>query len=131
MTNRTPWDDTENGGLLALYFMMLDSVQAGEDYSKAELIRISRGINNDYTAPLANRSRGSIEFKLMNASACHADLIAETLKLPADMAQAVALPQTMHGHGYRALPNYQATLKAAMADELKRREADINHEASA
>ena len=131
MTNRTPWDDTENGGLLALYFTMLDCVEAGEDYSKAELIRISRGIDNDYTAPLANRSRGSIEFKLMNASAAHADIIADSLKLPADMAQSLALPQTMHSHGYRAMPNYQAALKAAMVAELGRREVDSNHEASA
>lgn len=110
MTNRKPWDDAENPALVSLYFDMLDAEQAGCRYSKADMIRAQRGEpqTSCYApnpAPLANRSRGSIEFKLMNASAAHADIDPEA--------------ETMHSHGYRALPNYQATLREAMAHEIE------------
>jgi hypothetical protein len=113
MTNRTPWQDTENGGLVCLYFTMLDAAEIGDQYSKAALIRYAQssgenvGIPNDYHGLLADRSRGSIEFKLMNASAAHADIAPNAT--------------TMHGYGYRAMPNYQASLKVAMRDEIDRR----------
>lgn len=118
MTNRTPWTPAENTALVALYFEMLDAELDGQRYSKADHIRAYRGEPQTSVcspigdpAPLANRSRGSIEFKLMNASAAHADIQPEA--------------ETMHGHGYRALPNYQATLREAMATELTARaEAD-------
>lgn len=124
MTNRTPWTPAENKALVSLYFTMLDCATTGQTYSKAAMIRIAQGqpkaddpqqrgdtgaavsASWDYVSQLRNRSRPSIEFKLMNATAAHADLIPGA--------------ETMDGHGYRAMPNYQATLKQAMADELAR-----------
>lgn len=93
------WTDAENAALWILYFQMLDAAIAGEAYNKAELIRLYRGDNCDAAGPLAARTRSSIEAKLMNATACHASLRPDSV--------------TMDGHGYRALPNYQAALKVA------------------
>ena len=108
-----PWNDAENGALVALYFVMLDAAIAGVEYNKAGAIRAARGENpnpldNVHGSPLADRGRGSIEFKLMNASAVHADLMPNA--------------ETMHNHGYRALPNYQADLKVAMAEAIVQRD---------
>lgn len=115
MTRSLPWSKTENGALVALYFEMLDAELDEQRYSKADHIRAVRGekqtsVASFREAPLANRSRGSIEFKLMNASAAHADI--ETGA------------ETMHGHGYRELPNYQAALKVAMQATLAERKLD-------
>ncbi len=126
-TNAGPWTDAENAALVTLYFTMLDHATAGEAYNKAVMIREAQGeapntspttgIENTLhsavskAAPLRDRSRGSIEAKLMNASAAHADL---------DGAP------TMDGYGYRALSNYQKTLKDAMRDALNVRSDDEN-----
>ena len=115
MTTSPPWSDTENGANVALYFAMLDKATAGQPYNKAAMIRTAQGgpvSDGDIMplAPLAARSRASIEFKLMNASAAHRDIDPNA--------------ETMHGHGYRAMPNYQATLKTAMLDELSGRAED-------
>jgi len=117
MSNKTPWKDTENSALIALYFEMLDYAIPGKQYSKAGLIRIAMAPplvghpppaqDAPFASKLSERTRGSIEFKLMNAAACHADLDANAT--------------TMHGFGYRAMPNYQASLKLAMADKLAER----------
>jgi hypothetical protein len=111
-TNRTPWTPAENAALVSLYFHMLDCAMTGEAYNKAQLIRVAQGVDNDYTPALANRSRGSIEAKLMNASAAHADLDPGA--------------ETMASHGYKAWGNYQATLKAALNDELNRRQSTMH-----
>jgi hypothetical protein len=97
---------------------MLDAAIAGEAYSKAELIRLYRGDNCDSAGPLAARSRGSIEFKLMNASAAHADIINDYVERYGEPASR----DTMHSHGYRAMPNYQASLKETMAAEFSERD---------
>lgn len=113
MTTRKPWEAAENMALASLYFDMLAAATAGESYNKAEMIRHRQRDNGPGdTGPLVNRSRGSIEAKLMNATACHADLMAERI-----------LPQaeTMDGYGYRALANYQATLRGAVIVEYQRR----------
>ena len=117
MTKRNPpWSDSENHALVALYFVMLDNAVAGKPYNKAAMIRSAQGRadqwqnashDSDGNAILRNRSRGSIESKLMNASAAHHDLNPEA--------------ETMHGHGYRALSNYQATLSEAMLFALQNR----------
>jgi hypothetical protein len=92
---------------------MLDAAIPGEQYSKAGLIRQAQGtvdatpFGAPFYSTLAARSRGSIEFKLMNATAAHRDLDAEAI--------------TMDGYGYRAMPNYQATLKDAMALKIETR----------
>jgi len=118
MGRSTPWKDDENGATVELYFAMLDAEMDGERYSKADMIRAYRGEPQAswdagiYSGILSGRSRGSVEFKLMNASACHADL------RPND--------ETMHGHGYRALPNYQAGLKSAMQAKLEELDAEAS-----
>ena len=120
MNKRAPWTDQENAALVALYFAMLDEAIAGRPYSKAAMIRQFRGEHqdrhnlelSDYVGPLRNRSRGSIEAKLMNASAAHRDLSAES------GGQAT----TMDGYGYRCLPNFQWSLKDAMKAALLSRE---------
>ncbi len=109
-----PWTDDENRAIVALYFIMLGRAISGQDYNKAAMIRNAKGTDSEPTAayPLAARSRGSIELKLMNCSAAHRDVSRES----------GGNATTMDGHGYRALPNYQAKLKAAMQVELKYRE---------
>ena len=104
MTNRQPWSEQENAALVALYFDMLDKAQAAQPYNKAAMIRSRQYIDGSHQ-PLSSRSRGSIELKLMNASAAHRDIA------DADAA-------TMHYHGYRALSNYQQALKEAMREAL-------------
>lgn len=101
MTRHSIWVPSENGALAALYFAMLDKAIAGEKYNKAAMIRNQRTIGDHL---LCARSRGSIEFKLMNASAAHGALIPGAT--------------TMHGYGYRCLPNFQKGLKTAMQSAL-------------
>lgn len=115
MTKTTPWTPAENAALVRLYFTMLDSATAGRPYNKAAMIREVQTYrqNEQYyglSKPLADsgRSRGSIEAKLMNASAAHAKLRPSAT--------------TMDGFGYRALANYQAALGEAMLHELERRD---------
>ena len=109
MTNRTPWTPAENAALVRLYFRMLDAATTGRPYTKAAMIRHVQQLphGRDDAAALANRSRPSIECKLMNASAAHRDLCPEA--------------ETMDSHGYRALANYQRTLRDAMAEAIARR----------
>ncbi len=116
MTNKTrpaPWTDQENAAVCSMYFDMLHAAINGHKYVKAVMIRhqqnshagpIDSGLN---TAPLKIRSRASIEMKLMNCSAAHAALVPGVT--------------TMDGYGYRAMPNFQSTLKAAMAAEISAR----------
>lgn len=124
MTNtRTAWTEAENTAVCRLYFTMLDAVRNRQAYSKAALVRAWQGIEPDAAkltpadapyAPLAARSRGSIEAKLMNASAAHRDYW---------LANGDDKALTMDGHGYRCLGNYQAALYDAMAAAIARREA--------
>ena len=110
------WSDAENAALIALYFRMLDGTQrVGKKLNKARLIRIAQGAEPDhrvtdcegFSSRILHRSRGSIESKLMNASACHCDLDPQAV--------------TMDGFGYRALGNYQASLKSAMSLKIETR----------
>lgn len=120
MTNakRTPWEPAENLALARLYFTMLHAAAHGHPYNKAAMIRdVSQYRQNEQyygiRKPLADRSRGSIEAKLMNASAAHRDLMREGL---------IRDGLTMDGFGYRALPNYQRSLKDAVLAEHHRLE---------
>lgn len=114
MTNtRTPWTHDENRALVALYFSMAFAVEQHQPYVKAAMIRerqtgertLPNGTKVYTSAPLQNRSRGSIEAKLMNCTAVVEDLGFHKW--------------SMAEHGYRALPNYQAALKVAVADYLR------------
>ena len=117
MTTKTrpaPWTLEENRSLVNLYFNMLDKAHAGATYNKAALIRLWRGEPEGVVGPLHNRSRGSIDAKLMNCSAAHRDLI--------HAAGNVAEFQTMAHYGYKAWGNYQKHLKDCITDELQNRE---------
>lgn len=113
MTRKPAWNDTENAALNALYHRMHQGVQRTENLNKAALIRIAQGQPKDtdratsidgFAGKLADRSRASIEMKLMNLTAVLHDI---------GRAQF-----SMNEHGYRAMPNYQADLKAAAVDYL-------------
>lgn len=114
-----PWNDAQNRALISLYFAMLDAAIPGQQYSKAGMVRAAQGtqpatpFTEAFAGQLEDRSRGSIEAKLMNASAAHRDLVDGAI--------------TMDGYGYRCLSNYQAALKAAMLEEINDRQlsADI------
>lgn len=109
MTRNPPWTAGENLAVCRLYFTMLSAATAGRPYNKAQLIRhATRDNGAGDTGPLVNRSRGSIELKLMNASAAHAILRPRAV--------------TMDGFGYRAMPNMQRALLDAMRAEIADRE---------
>lgn len=111
-TTRTPWTPAENAALVRLYFDMLGFATGGHPYNKAGMIRTYQASDEGrHPEALHNRSRGSIEAKLMNATACHRDLVPNA--------------ETMDGHGYRALPNYQAALKDAMREALQARGVEV------
>lgn len=114
-----PWNDTENGAIVALYFAMLDKAISGQHYNKAAMIRLAQGIDQpdqrneqERTGQLEARSRPSIEMKLMNCTAAH---------------QAIdPTGTTMNGYGYRAMPNMQAALKAAVLEGIQDRQLDAD-----
>lgn len=122
-----PWNDQENRALVALYFAMLDAATAPKLYNKAAMIRTAKGEDPDGTVRDRNpafygllglRSRGSIEAKLMNVSACHRDLTT-TEDHPAGAT-------TMDGYGYRCLSNYQADLKKWTLEAIEERQLDAD-----
>lgn len=113
MTTRKPWTDDEQRAVIALYFHMLDlSHRSPKTLNKAALIRNAQrkpieAIDSTRTithidGPLSDRSRGSIEAKLMNITACVHDL--------------GQYNNSMAEFGYRPLSNYQKSLKTAVAE---------------
>ncbi len=124
MSRPAPWNDAENSAIVSLYFAMLAMAISGQSYIKAAMIRrvngeTYRAPNGSYydenqnkltPPPLCERSRASIEMKLMNCSAAHASLDPSAT--------------TMDGYGYRAMPNYQAALKDAVRDGIAARRVD-------
>lgn len=122
MTRQPKWTDRENRNVIALYFEMLDHAMAGDVYNKAAMIRYSQGSDDPADLgsiteadfiwdTLGERSRGSIEAKLMNVSACHRDLTGGT---------------TMDGFGYRCMSNYQADLKVWTKEAIDERQLDAD-----
>ena len=91
------WTDKEQQQAIDLYMQMRWCVTSGRKYSKAAMIR-------DAIADGLERSKGSIESKLMNISACFL-----TLNMP-DLS--------MDQHGYKALVNYQASLLDAVRNRI-------------
>lgn len=109
---RKPWTSAENLALGRMYFTMLHAAAHGHRYNKAAMIRHEQRDNGPGDCgSLTHRSRGSIEAKLMNATAAHRDLMRDGL-IPEGL--------TMDGYGYRALPNYQTALKDAVLAEHRR-----------
>lgn len=63
IVNSSPWTDDELTYAIDAYLDMLRAELNGESYSKAQ-------VNRDLRAgPLANRTKGSIEFRMQNISA--------------------------------------------------------------
>lgn len=113
MTISKAWQDHENSAIAALYFAMLALVLRGVSFNKRAMIRgVSIELHSDGTeicGPLRDRSRQSIEAKLMNCTAVH-ELLA-----PGAMS--------MSAHGYRPLTRFQGSLRDAMRTEFQRIEA--------
>lgn len=125
------WTPDENRALVALYFDMLNLALLGKPYSKAAMIRdaigpvpgleapLVRKHHRPYFSSLCNRTKGSIEFKLMNASAAHLDILTAQHRPPiADSVARANVSATMHNHGYRCQGNYQASLKVVIQEAL-------------
>ena len=108
MTRQPKWTPEENNAVCGLYFIMSEHVLTDAEYNKAAMIRAAQGIRLDGSisnpdAQLRLRSRGSIEAKLMNVTACLRDL------------GGAFTERSLEEHGYRAMSNYQADLKQVVA----------------
>lgn len=99
MAARKAWSPAENWAVALLYRRMLKAATSGQPYNKRAMLREAMA------GQLSERSKGSIEFKLMNCSAAHAQLDPEAV--------------TMADYGYKALPNTQKVLKDSLAKALK------------
>lgn len=98
-TRPAPWSPVENRAVCALYELIwLDCMEPGRGYTKAARIREAQA------GELSQRSRGSIEAKLMNVTAALESLGAGFVEF------------SLSENGYRPLPNMQAALKAAVRD---------------
>jgi hypothetical protein len=118
MTRSKPWTLEEQAQAVALYFRMRQAVDTGRQYNKAQMIRAAQGIGRGNLEPapgieypLQNRSRGSIEAKLMNVTAVLHDLGRHDV--------------SMAEHGYRPLSNYQAELKTTVVGLLAVRDEAV------
>lgn len=108
MSGAGPWTDNEIRYVLILYRSMWWHASHGEDYNKAQMIRDARQERTQpagfkampYTAELRNRSKGSIEMKLMNVTAALESIGRDDL--------------SMAEHGYRPMTNMQKSLKDAV-----------------
>jgi len=94
-----PWQDREIQAVILLYRAMLNAVVTEKKYTKRHMIIATQALG-------LNRSRGSIEAKLMNVTAATEQLGRSDL--------------SMSDHGYRPLSNMQKALKEAVADWIKR-----------
>lgn len=92
-SQRKPWTAENNRELVDLYNEMIAFQLSGEKYSKAPLVRA--------LAEKQERTKGSIECKLMNVSAIRQNL----LKLPIVK-------------GYKALDNYNHDLADMVCNDV-------------
>lgn len=99
MNAPTKWTAAENAALVACYLRMQALHNAGTRFSKAAERRALIGTPEN-PGPLAARSHGSVEFKLMNVSGCMRAL--QRLPLP----------------GYAPAMNYQRELMAEVCRQL-------------
>lgn len=85
-----PWQNNEINALICLYQAMLNAQFEGKKYTKRHMIIAVQALG-------LNRSRGSIEAKLMNMTAA---------------VESIGRPDlSMSDHGYRPLSNMQKELK--------------------
>lgn len=109
MSAAKAWTADEIDAVISLYFAMRVLVEYGEKFNKRQLIREQQShydseIGCTVAGPLADRSRGSVEMKLMNVTAC-----IESLDAP---------EFSMAEHGYRPLYSYQAALRIAVEKHI-------------
>ena len=106
MTKSKAWTAEEIDASIGLYLCMRCAVHMAKKVNKRALIREQQEGDplavGDAHGPLMNRSRGSIEMKLMNITACLIDLGRDDL--------------SMAEHGYRPLSSYQAALRARVGE---------------
>ena len=99
------WTDAEIDAVITLYLSMAASAYNRRPYNKAAMIREYRGESHGDLAPhftLGNRTKGSIEAKLMNVTA------AVELAGRDDLS--------MSDYGYRPLANMQKALRERVAE---------------
>jgi hypothetical protein len=105
-----PWSAAENSAAVSVYNYMMSHEGRGELYSKAAYIRALRNdrkptdsspIEQRHVGALADRGRGSIEFKFGNISAARADLGLPLLK------------------GYKAAGNCQKSLREMIKTQTR------------
>ena len=89
---RRAWTDAEVRTLCALYSLMLDAQRAGKAFCKAPAVRA--------VAAELQRSKGSVEAKLMNLSACQRDLGRDFVA------------------GYKPLPSYAKSMLQIVESEV-------------
>lgn len=112
MTVGKAWSDSEVAAAVALYFAMLGLSLNGLAFNKRAMIREATQESTQpagfkacpYTAELRDRSRQSVEMKLMNVTACINSLAQEH----------GTNYQSMEFAGYKPLNSYQAALKIAV-----------------
>lgn len=93
INQRKAWTDTDNKEIISLYNTMLSYEHDGKKYVKAKLIR-------DYTEKM-ERSKGSIECKLMNVSAIRQNVLNLGIV-----------------HGFKPLNNYNHDLAVLVCSQL-------------
>lgn len=91
MAKRRDWTDNELRIISLAYVGMLRAQQNGQSFNKS-------AIRRELLPLLDNRSAGSYESKLMNLSAAAVAIGMDTVK------------------GYKPAPNYQAKMRAVLAD---------------
>lgn len=101
MAKSKAWTTDEIDAGIELYFAMLFRTLNGEKINKRAMIRHAQ-MSGDET--LGYRTRGSIEMKLMNITAC-----VESLDAP---------EYSMAEHGYRPLDSYQGALRIAVEKRI-------------
>ena len=116
-----PWTGAEIAAAISLYQTIRSHVvDHASPMTKAELIRYWRGEQGPLTllgmsahhGSLKARSRGSVEAKLMNISACIESMIARRDDGHYDYAAELSLAK----HGYKAFGNVQAALADAVRE---------------
>ena len=118
-----PWSDSEIDAGITLYLSMKVLADNRKKYNKAAMIRKARGeflerinYNSDesYGGKLANRSKGSIEMKLMNICAAVEALGRKDL--------------SMAENGFRPMVNMQKKLMDAVAARISSITTGVQHE---
>jgi hypothetical protein len=109
------WTEAENVALVAAYLQMLTLHNAGTPFSKAKIRR------ELLAGPLAGRSNGSVDFKLMNVSGCLEALNRMPLKgyAPARNYQRELMAEVCRQLGITPETNPPAPVGLSLSDQLR------------